>query len=382
MKKFKENFKRFWSLQKHSNGGFTLVELIVVIAILAILAGIAVPAYSGYVEKANKAADEQLLANLNTAFASACAVNGEAHQNQNASSTKIILTDADGDGDRETIVLENDNVAIVESFGTFFEGGEFKVFTKLKYVQATGMFVDNSEGGAYSELFHTLKEKYGDEIDDVLATSLGQIGTENLFTQMNNAMDMAGELNLHTLSGEPFAEAYFSYLDFDPSAYDDDEAAQAAFEAKLAELGVDDATASTHAIALYAAQNSEALTTDRLNQWLGGEKSTDDLQNNASANTLAEAAAIYGMYLSYQKETNGTVPTGSTLDVMADALTSADFATWVNSSPNAQNELDAYKTYMNILNDAAKDKSARNEILANGFKNPEFENLMKELMGN
>lgn len=34
------------------NGGFTLVELIVVIAILAILATIAVPAYSKYVEKA------------------------------------------------------------------------------------------------------------------------------------------------------------------------------------------------------------------------------------------------------------------------------------------------------------------------------------------
>ena len=39
------------------NGGFTLVELVVVIAILAILAGVAVPAYSGYIEKANDAAD-------------------------------------------------------------------------------------------------------------------------------------------------------------------------------------------------------------------------------------------------------------------------------------------------------------------------------------
>ena len=38
------------------NGGFTLVELIVVIAILAILAGVAVPAYSGYVTKAKEAA--------------------------------------------------------------------------------------------------------------------------------------------------------------------------------------------------------------------------------------------------------------------------------------------------------------------------------------
>ena len=38
------------------NGGFTLVELIVVIAILAILAGVAVPAYSGYITKAKDAA--------------------------------------------------------------------------------------------------------------------------------------------------------------------------------------------------------------------------------------------------------------------------------------------------------------------------------------
>ena len=38
------------------NGGFTLVELIVVIAILAILAGVAVPAYSGYIQKAKDAA--------------------------------------------------------------------------------------------------------------------------------------------------------------------------------------------------------------------------------------------------------------------------------------------------------------------------------------
>ena len=35
-----------------SNGGFTLVELIVVIAILGLLAGIGLPAYTTYMEKA------------------------------------------------------------------------------------------------------------------------------------------------------------------------------------------------------------------------------------------------------------------------------------------------------------------------------------------
>ena len=49
------------------NGGFTLVELIVVIAILAILAGVAVPAYSGYITKAEQAADLQTLSAVNTA---------------------------------------------------------------------------------------------------------------------------------------------------------------------------------------------------------------------------------------------------------------------------------------------------------------------------
>ena len=59
------------------NGGFTLVELIVVIAILAILAGVAVPAYSGYITKANEAADITALSAVKTACQAALATKGE-----------------------------------------------------------------------------------------------------------------------------------------------------------------------------------------------------------------------------------------------------------------------------------------------------------------
>lgn len=58
-------FKRF---KIGANGGFTLVELIVVIAILAILGGIGVPAYSGYVKKANMGADDSLISEIQQAI--------------------------------------------------------------------------------------------------------------------------------------------------------------------------------------------------------------------------------------------------------------------------------------------------------------------------
>jgi len=49
------------------NDGFSLVELIVVIAIMAILVGVAVPVYTGYIQNAKEAKDQQYLGELSHA---------------------------------------------------------------------------------------------------------------------------------------------------------------------------------------------------------------------------------------------------------------------------------------------------------------------------
>ena len=70
------------------NGGFTLVELIIVIAILAILSTGAIAGYSAYIKSANTATVE---ANLNDVYTAAVLANAKA-----GSISKIEVTDASG----------------------------------------------------------------------------------------------------------------------------------------------------------------------------------------------------------------------------------------------------------------------------------------------
>ncbi|MBR2311571.1 MAG: prepilin-type N-terminal cleavage/methylation domain-containing protein [Oscillospiraceae bacterium] len=181
----KRNFKNFFTLTRKAEGGFTLVELIVVIAILAILAGVAVPAYSGYIEKANEAADQQQLAALNTAFASACAINGESHIGQSPTAT------IDGNG-KVTVTVAN-NKDIEDAVKTFYDGGVFKYFDTLGYNSAEGIF----KGNTVAQLIQALKDawfaadsSFADDDGTVMQTLLGSFdqigGYFKAFTQLGN----------------------------------------------------------------------------------------------------------------------------------------------------------------------------------------------------
>ena len=103
------------------NGGFTLVELIVVIAILAILAGVAVPVYSGYITKANQAADYTQLDSLKTA-----AVFTVTEEHHAAEVTKIVYTAA-AEGTNASVAVEyNCDAACAhkDAHGTAFNATE------------------------------------------------------------------------------------------------------------------------------------------------------------------------------------------------------------------------------------------------------------------
>ena len=90
------------------NGGFTLVELIVVIAILAILAGVAVPMYSGYISKANEAADMTLLDSVKTAVVFAV-----TEKDAGAAIDEIVVTE--GSTTVAVTVTESEGVDEIES---------------------------------------------------------------------------------------------------------------------------------------------------------------------------------------------------------------------------------------------------------------------------
>ena len=143
----KQKWRRFWTLNRHREDGFTLVELVVVIAILAILAGVSLPVYNAYIEKASEAADQTLLEAVNKAFAGACLEQGYDSLDIATASVRVDSQVIKGLADAQLIstvgTLTNENkLEMAEDFMLLMIGNENLKFNN-KAIKSLAWNVDH-----------------------------------------------------------------------------------------------------------------------------------------------------------------------------------------------------------------------------------------------
>ena len=160
-------------LLKRANGGFSLVELIVVIAIMAILVGVAVPVYSSYIEKSQIAADTQLVDEVKHAMQIANA--GQVL----TESAYVILSDVAPSFEDGTISSEELETILKATFGDDLSG------LVLKYDGWEGTYEGSSFQGNETVLMNKV---------DGLTGLLGETIADNPSLVGNNFTNYMNEL--------------------------------------------------------------------------------------------------------------------------------------------------------------------------------------------
>ncbi len=376
--------------------GFTLVELIVVIAILGILAGIAIPVYSGYIKKANQAADEQLLAALNSAAAaSVLDVRNEDMiklADGALSATKdapISLTDP-----------SNDKVGDVfaEKYFKGNEGASFKYFTELKFKD--GVFVGvGPDGSTTGPTGHILKEDW-EWLGDLEgakaaynASNWKEMGVDGLTGTVDYVTDALAHFGnvMNVLSGaRGFDEVAAKFGIEDISTADKATLANATVFYVAERLANLDATEIRKAL-VKDARTGTGTGSANLDAYLADKGITPD-GNGYREYQLVNATLKYAVAVAYANSgvdadlkesiTNGSL--GNYADVMniyKQAVESGTpFTTYLtNPDLGSKSDLDAFISILDVFN---QNIGAFNDISGSGlFSNPEIKAAINQILG-
>ena len=153
--------------------GFTLVELIVVIAILGILAGVGTVGYSGYIKKANMAADQQLASGIKNAMLL-------SYYNNELTGNSYILLSVDGIENADEIAEDS---PLYKAMAAAY-GDSWMDTLKLEYNGWSGMTSDEVFAAAYQASSYSGNE-------NALITQVGSV-TNMLKDALASAPNLVG----------------------------------------------------------------------------------------------------------------------------------------------------------------------------------------------
>lgn len=398
----KKNWKRFFAMDRHNAQGFTLVELIVVIAILAILAGVAVPAYNGYIEKAKKAGDEQLLAAVNTAYAAACLENGVDMADMTSAQAKIGLAN--------NTVNSIGPAEYQDAFFKYFAGNEnteFAVIKGLKFDDENKVFVENAGmvgltyggGTIYIDPADLADFKNSTFANDALG-----LGVYNVLEQVDDVTGMVslfGRYMMNVYQSDAYQEASAKALGIDTTKETWKDDLQDKLDAMSAASGTSKNDIMANAAVMFAAKNATTMQPADVKALLSSESGYESIRTELlgtnTADGLAHASLFYGMYMSWA-HSNQDAKTMGYAENPVDALKHWDtfmnsdettpeeyaykqsFIKYVNGT-QGNTDLEGYVGALNMINSSTGDPAAVEHLVTNGFgANDQGKNELGDLL--